>query len=86
MIITRSKFDLFSDEEEAERRKRKNDMLKMYYGSMEGGGEQNLPLDPLDINGATFKADAYLGKLLKVRDVCHCGEISGPHPRMFFLF
>ena len=43
-------------------------MLKMYYGLNEdsqGGGT----LDPCDINGAHFKPDVYLGKLIREKSL-----------------
>nr|CAB3267646.1 vacuolar protein sorting-associated protein 51 homolog [Phallusia mammillata] len=49
------------DQENDQRRLRKNDMLKMYYG-MDGGNGQPSN-DPLDIDSPNFNADHYLRKL-----------------------
>lgn len=51
--------------------KRKRDMLANYYGqnAEEKGKEVNTSIDPLDINGATFKPDIYLTKLLRERSL-----------------
>ncbi len=51
-------------------------MLKVYYGMPEDGsippGSTNV--DPNDINGAHFKPDMYLGKLLKERSLTELME------------
>ena len=56
------------DNELPHERRRKHDMLKMYYGS--SGADGSIVKDsgdPCDINGANFQPEAYLSKLLKVR-------------------
>ena len=47
----------------APERRRKQDMLKMYYGSTNGAS--NPSTDPYDINGASFQPDTYLNRMLK---------------------
>ncbi|XP_060593250.1 vacuolar protein sorting-associated protein 51 homolog [Ruditapes philippinarum] len=56
-----------NDTDEAERRKR-HGMLKMYYGLDEdkAGGAS---LDPCDIDGAHFKPDMFLGKLIREKSL-----------------
>ena len=49
--------------------RRKSDMLKMYYQEGLANGGMTTSIDPLDINGASFKPEIYLNKLLKVSSV-----------------
>ena len=54
--------------EDPETRKKRHGMLKMYYGlneDIQGGGT----LDPCDINGAHFKPDVFLGKLIREKSL-----------------
>uniref|UniRef100_A0ABM0GLJ8 Vacuolar protein sorting-associated protein 51 homolog n=1 Tax=Saccoglossus kowalevskii TaxID=10224 RepID=A0ABM0GLJ8_SACKO len=48
---------------EETRRRRKHGMLKLYYGMDDDTGQTNV--DPCDINGAHFKPEFYLNKLIK---------------------
>lgn len=59
---------IISGAQEAADKRRKNDMLKMYYG-MAKQGEEPTNADPIDINGAHFQPNTYLSKLLKVRRI-----------------
>lgn len=43
-------------------------MLKMYYGLNEDA-QGGASLDPCDINGAHFKPDVYLGKLIREKSL-----------------
>ena len=49
------------------RHRQKRGLLKLYYGVGEEPGET--PVNPCDINGAHFKPDAYMEKLLKEKSL-----------------
>ncbi|KAJ8316807.1 hypothetical protein KUTeg_004711 [Tegillarca granosa] len=56
------------DDVDPDAKRRRHGMLKMYYGideETEGGAT----LDPCDINGAHFRPDMYLGKLIKEKSL-----------------
>ncbi|XP_064631318.1 vacuolar protein sorting-associated protein 51 homolog isoform X2 [Lineus longissimus] len=52
----------------AARARRKHGMLKMYYGIQEGK-DGSTSVDPYDINGAHFKAEQFLTKLLQEKSL-----------------
>ena len=54
--------------EDPEVRKKRHGMLKMYYGLNEDS-QGGATLDPCDINGAHFKPDVYLGKLIREKSL-----------------
>jgi len=49
------------------RHRQKRGLLKLYYGVGDEPGET--PINPCDINGAHFKPDAYMEKLLKEKSL-----------------
>ncbi|KAK3590122.1 hypothetical protein CHS0354_041171 [Potamilus streckersoni] len=59
--------DVEQDKDEGERKKR-HGMLKMYYG-LEEDKPGAATLDPCDINGAHFKPDFYLSKLIREKSL-----------------
>ena len=54
-----------AEEENPAQRRRKKDLLQMYYGSGGPANTNGSPIDPCDINGSAFAPDVYLNKLLK---------------------
>lgn len=60
-------FFVLSDEDPDVKRKR-HGMLKMYYG-MEEDKPGSASLDPSDINGAHFKPNYFLNKLIKEKSL-----------------
>ncbi|XP_055955963.1 vacuolar protein sorting-associated protein 51 homolog [Patella vulgata] len=52
-----------TDENDLEGRRKKHEILKMYYG-VEGDKPGASTVDPCDINGAHFKPEIYLSKLI----------------------
>lgn len=53
---------------DAEYRKKRHGMLKMYYG-MEKDAPGSPTIDPCDINGAHFDPDMYLSRLIKEKSL-----------------
>ena len=55
-------------EEDPEQRRKRHGMLKMYYG-LEKDQDGGASLDPCDIDGAHFKPDSYLSKLIQEKSL-----------------
>ena len=49
------------------RHRQKRGLLKLYYGVGDEPGET--PINPCDVNGAHFRPDAYMEKLLKEKSL-----------------
>ncbi|WAR22413.1 VPS51-like protein [Mya arenaria] len=56
------------EDEDPEQRRKRHGMLKMYYG-LDGNQDGGASLDPCDIDGAHFKPDMYLSKLIQEKSL-----------------
>ncbi|XP_074642673.1 vacuolar protein sorting-associated protein 51 homolog isoform X2 [Tubulanus polymorphus] len=57
------------EDEDSQSKRRKHGMLKMYYGIADDQSGASASIDPCDINGAHFKADIFLNKLLREKSL-----------------